>query len=261
MPNTTYYNFPTPADTDLVKDGASAIRSLGNAVDTTTKALNPSTTLGDIEYRSSTANTNTRLGIGSTGNVLTVAGGVPSWAAPAPGGGMTLISETVASAVSSLTFGSIAGTYKQLHLVWSGIRHSTSGGRYDIRLNNNSGSVYAVQMICSLGTSLSTQMELRTAITGGSARAFGDSANGGELRLDVSGYLIIDNYASATKAKTFYGSSNYYNNDSGNFNSTNAYTGVFNSTTAVTSIDIVQVSGGGTFSNTGDTTIRLYGVA
>lgn len=84
MANTTNYNWETPDDTDLVKDGALAIRTLGSSVDTTTKALNPSTTLGDIEYRSSTANTNTRLAIGSTGNVLTVAGGVPTWAAPAP---------------------------------------------------------------------------------------------------------------------------------------------------------------------------------
>jgi hypothetical protein len=80
MANTTNYNWETPDDTDLVKDGAAAIRTLGSSVDTTTKALNPSTTLGDIEYRSSTANTNTRLGIGSTGQVLTVAGGVPTWA-------------------------------------------------------------------------------------------------------------------------------------------------------------------------------------
>jgi hypothetical protein len=80
MANTTNYNWETPDDTDLVKDGAAAIRTLGSSVDTTTKALNPSTTLGDIEYRSSTANTNTRLGIGTTGQVLTVAGGVPTWA-------------------------------------------------------------------------------------------------------------------------------------------------------------------------------------
>jgi hypothetical protein len=80
MANTTNYNWETPDDTDLVKDGAAAIRTLGSSVDTTTKALNPSTTLGDIEYRSSTANTNTRLAIGSTGQVLTVAGGVPTWA-------------------------------------------------------------------------------------------------------------------------------------------------------------------------------------
>jgi len=80
MANTTNYNWETPDDTDLVKDGAAAIRTLGSSIDTTTKALNPETTLGDIAYRSSTANTNTRLAIGSTGQVLTVVGGVPAWA-------------------------------------------------------------------------------------------------------------------------------------------------------------------------------------
>jgi hypothetical protein len=81
MANTTNYNWETPDDTDLVKDGAAAIRTLGSSVDTTTKALNPSTTLGDIEYRSSTANTNTRLGIGTTGQILSVVAGVPAWVA------------------------------------------------------------------------------------------------------------------------------------------------------------------------------------
>ena len=86
MATTTNYSWETPDDTDLVKDGAAAIRTLGSSIDTTTKALNPSTTLGDIEYRSATANTNTRLGIGSTGQVLTVSGGVPTWATAAGGG-------------------------------------------------------------------------------------------------------------------------------------------------------------------------------
>lgn len=87
MASTTNYNWSTPDDTALVKDGAAAIRTLGSSIDTTTKALNPSTTLGDIEYRSATANTNTRLAIGTTGQVLTVAGGVPTWATPSAGGG------------------------------------------------------------------------------------------------------------------------------------------------------------------------------
>jgi len=85
MANTTNYNWETPDDTDLVKDGAAAIRTLGNSIDTTTKNLNPETTTGDIAYRSATANTNTRLPIGSTGQVLTVAAGVPSWATPTTG--------------------------------------------------------------------------------------------------------------------------------------------------------------------------------
>jgi hypothetical protein len=79
MANTTNYNWETPDDTDLVKDGAAAIRTLGNSIDTTTKALNPETTLGDIAYRSATSNTNTRLPIGSSGQILSVSGGVPAW--------------------------------------------------------------------------------------------------------------------------------------------------------------------------------------
>jgi len=81
MATTTNYGWTTPDDTALVKDGAAAIRTLGSSVDTTTKALNPSTTLGDIEYRSSTANTNTRLAIGTTGQILSVVAGVPAWVA------------------------------------------------------------------------------------------------------------------------------------------------------------------------------------
>ena len=83
MATTTNYGWTTPDDTALVKDGASAIRTLGSSVDTTTKNLNPSTTLGDLQYRSATANTNTRLGIGTTGQVLSVVGGVPAWATAA----------------------------------------------------------------------------------------------------------------------------------------------------------------------------------
>jgi len=116
MATTTNYGWETADDTDLVKDGALAMRTLGSAIDTTTKALNPSTTLGDIEYRSATANTNTRLGIGSTGDVLTVAGGVPTWAAPAASGGLILINTTSFSAVSSQSlndvFSSTYDTYK-----------------------------------------------------------------------------------------------------------------------------------------------------
>ncbi len=82
MATTTNYGWTTPDDTALVKDGAAAIRTLGSSVDTTVKNLNPETTLGDIAYRSATSNTNTRLAIGSAGQVLTVAAGVPSWATP-----------------------------------------------------------------------------------------------------------------------------------------------------------------------------------
>jgi hypothetical protein len=131
MATTTNYGWTTPDDTALVKDGAAAIRTLGSSVDTTTKALNPSTTLGDIEYRSSTANTNTRLGIGSTGDVLTVAGGVPSWAAPAGGGsGLTLVQRSTFSNVAgtSTTFdGVFTSTYVNYLISFENLRAANVG--------------------------------------------------------------------------------------------------------------------------------------
>ena len=54
------------------------------------------TTTGDIYYASS-ANTPARLGIGSTGNVLTVASGIPSWAAPAGGGKVLQVVQATSS--------------------------------------------------------------------------------------------------------------------------------------------------------------------
>ena len=114
MATTTNYGWTTPDDTSLVKDGASAIRTLGSSVDTTTKNLNPSTTLGDIEYRSSTANTNTRLGIGSTGQVLTVAGGVPAWATVASAfPASTSYTPTITASSGTATTVTATGSYSQ----------------------------------------------------------------------------------------------------------------------------------------------------
>jgi hypothetical protein len=61
------------------------------------------TTTGDIIYASA-ANTPARLGIGSSGQVLTVSSGIPSWAA-ASGGGKVLqvVSATTSTAVSNNT--------------------------------------------------------------------------------------------------------------------------------------------------------------
>ena len=135
MPSTTNFNWTTPADTDLVKDGAAAIRTLGNNIDaslvdlkggTTNQILaknsntdldfkwvsdatgmtNPMTTTGDIIY-SSSGSTPARLGIGSTGNVLTVSGGLPVWqSAPAAGKLLQLISAVYSTSVAvySTTF-------------------------------------------------------------------------------------------------------------------------------------------------------------
>ena len=135
MATTTNYGWTTPDDTALVKDGAAAIRTLGSSVDTTTKNLNPETTLADIAYRSSTSNVNTRLGIGSTGQVLTVAGGVPSWATPASGS-MTLLSTTTLSG-ATVTISGINQTYKHLFLTMHSVTNATADGRMRIAPNGS----------------------------------------------------------------------------------------------------------------------------
>jgi hypothetical protein len=99
---TTNYGWPMPTSTDLVTDLPADFALFGQPVDTSLKALNPETTLGDISFRSSTSNTNTRLGIGSNGQVLAVASGVPAWATPASGA-MTLITRATFSAVATTT--------------------------------------------------------------------------------------------------------------------------------------------------------------
>jgi hypothetical protein len=146
MATTTNYSWTTPDDTALVKDGAAAIRTLGSSIDTTTKNLNPSTTLGDIEYRSSTANTNTRLGIGSTGNVLTVSGGVPVWSAPAgAGASWTLLNTggTALTGAATITVSGISGQ-NQLFIVYEDASSANAESMFTLRFNADSTTKYNV---------------------------------------------------------------------------------------------------------------------
>jgi hypothetical protein len=76
---TTNYGFVLPTATDLVTDLPADFDVALQGVDTRIKALQPGTTLGDLAYSSATANTNTRLGVGTNGQVLAVSGGVPAW--------------------------------------------------------------------------------------------------------------------------------------------------------------------------------------
>jgi len=187
MATTTNYGWTTPDDTALVKDGASAIRSLGTSVDTTTKNLNPSTTLGDIEYRSSTANTNTRLGIGTTGQVLAVSGGVPAWTTISSGG-MTLLGTINLATTSSIT--GISGSYNRLFLNCYGVQ----GSAFAIRPNASSTSCTglahenangAVQSDAYNGQSIQTRNSWNSSQSG-----------------SVS--VSIDNYADTTSVKPFH---------------------------------------------------------
>ena len=222
----------------------------------------PLTTKGDI-YGFSTVDA--RIPIGSNDQVLTddstQALGL-KWATPSSGG-MTLISETVANANSSISFTSL-GSYKQLLLIYSGIRHSTTGSEFSIRLNNSSATVYSGHSTKTNTTTLTSQgfNDVSIAFVGDSndVTTMGISSNYSSTGGDVNGHLYIDNYTSTTKYKSFYGTVGYYQNAGGYHNSA-FYDGIFKSTSAITSIDIVRLSGTATLSNDTSTTIRLYGIS
>jgi hypothetical protein len=138
MATTTNYGWTTPDDTALVKDGAAAIRTLGSSVDTTVKALSPGTTAGDVDYYTA-ATTKTRLGIGSTGQVLTVAAGVPSWATISAGGITSIATGTLSG--TTTTISSISGSYKNLYLQIVGPLIGT-GSPLTYTVNGDTGSQY-----------------------------------------------------------------------------------------------------------------------
>jgi hypothetical protein len=336
MATTTNYGWTTPNDTDLVKDGASAIRSLGQSIDTTfaelkggtsgqmlTKASNADldlvwvtpeigditsitatspltgggttgavtvgiqagsttqsgalqltdstsststttaatpnsvktsfdlataaipkstvTTAGDVIYATGSS-TVTRLGIGSTGQVLTVAGGVPSWAA-AGGGGMTSIASGSMSG-ATVNLSSIAGTYNALRLVVFNWGPVSVNNNLLLQFNTDTGTTY----VSEVGYTLAADSNANASsirMTGGTA-----TTSNGIIVTDIPNYASSLPYKYATIG-------GLTTPGSGGTATRSAFVnGFWNNTAAITSIQL-KVSGGGNH-NAG--TYILYGV-
>jgi hypothetical protein len=142
MATTTNYGWTTPDNTDLVKDGALAIRTLGSAVDATVFAnagAGIAKTIVDAQgdiIAGTAADTVARLAVGANDTVLTADSSTATglkWAAPASGGGMTLLQSGTLSG-STTTLSSIPGTYVNLFLVINDYYPSTSSA-YTVRCN------------------------------------------------------------------------------------------------------------------------------
>jgi hypothetical protein len=183
--------------------------------------------------------------------------------------GMTLISEQVASANSSISFSSIPGTYKQLILIWYGIYHSANGSFFPIRFNNDStASAYLTNSMSGTGSlAFRSGVSQDSYIAGdGSSFAtipFGESVTNSTTNLVTmaQGVLTIDNYASTTKNKNFQTNYAYYKNAATVGYANVQMLGQWINTGAITSIDIVRGGGSATFTNATSTSIRLYGVS
>lgn len=142
MANTTNFNWETPDDTDLVKDGAAAIRTLGSAIDTSLVDLKGGTTNQvlaknsntDMDFKwvadasgipatifdakgdlivASAADTAARLPVGTNGYTLVADSAEATglkWAAPAGGGKVLQVVEGVLTAGVSTTSSTFADT-------------------------------------------------------------------------------------------------------------------------------------------------------
>jgi hypothetical protein len=199
----------------------------------TTGMTNPMTTTGDTIY-SSSGSTPARLGIGTTGQVLTVSGGLPSWATPASGGGMTLLSTTTLSGTSTV-ISSISQSYKQLYIVGSGITFSASANFF-VSPNSSSGNIEAS------GTSGAN------AVTASDIYVFTDNSLASN---SSNGFVVqIDNYTSTNRKPI-----EWYGNHASGSRATIAGGCAIHSA-AITSLQFRTVGGTATLGGT----ILLYGV-
>jgi hypothetical protein len=106
MATSPIYSWPEPDNTDLVKNGALAIRTMGDAIDTTMGTMVAKTIVdakGDI-IAATAADTVSRLAVGTNGQTLVADSSTATglkWAAAS--GGLTLIKRASFSAVSTTT--------------------------------------------------------------------------------------------------------------------------------------------------------------
>jgi len=212
---------------------------------------------GDI-IAATAADAVARLAVGANDTVLTADSSTATgikWAAPAAGGGLTLISETVASGATTLSLSSIPSTYKQLLLEWSGIKFNSAVEQgVFTRFNNDSGSNYATLSSRSNDSAISTNRAL-----GSDADIYLLYSNVvyTELEKMGAGWLLIDNYSSTSKFKKYQAIYAFYN---GGANQVYTLNGTYKSTTAISSIDFLRTSTA-TWSNDTNTSIRLYGIS
>jgi hypothetical protein len=147
------------------------------------------TTTGDIIYASG-ADTPARLAVGSTDDVLTVAGGVPTWAAPAGGGGKnySLLGTADLSGVNTYTVTGLAG-YDSIFLRFEYVTcYDTGGNSTYIRLNSIT-SGYTQNAMTLTNTSYTTQ-SVSSAIV--SVAYLKLMSNGSSNLQSLHGYMKIE---------------------------------------------------------------------
>jgi hypothetical protein len=214
--------------------------------DTRYVAKSLTTTTGDIIYASA-ANTPARLGVGSSGQVLSVSSGIPAWSTPS--GGMTLLSTTTLSGAST-TVSSIAQTYNSLYIRIYNVNVSSAAGIY-MRINGTSN-------LCTTFLSISVTSTWEGTTTNdwqiyGKGNGAGDQVRAASTT--NAGLITIDNYASTTSHKPMLGSSSYASPNVSVSPTGGLFQGAAVTNSAITSLQFHTSAG--TFSAG---TVEIYGV-
>lgn len=252
MATTTNYSWATPDDTDLVKDGAAAIRTLGSSIDTTVFANAGAAVAksiidakGDLIVGTAD-NTVDRLGVGTDGQIL-VADSVEAtglkWATPAGSGGQTLLSTTTLSGATTTV--TVVGGYKDLKVVVFGCTNATTSGRFRIAPNGSTN------ITTQTGTGVANNTSVyNNFVQLGYLQTFD---NPSYLDPDNVFQLEIYNYTSTTAHKV-HRFSNFYQGGGPNYNVEN-WGGGINTTSAITSLVFSNAAGNWTAG-----TVLVYGV-
>jgi hypothetical protein len=189
---TSNFGWQMPTSTDLVTDLPADFAVFGQAVDTSMADLlggttgqvlkknsntnmdfvwsadsagmtNPMTTTGDMIY-SSSGSTPARLGIGTSGQVVTVAGGVPTWATPASPStakNFSLLNAGGTSLSGSTTTVSGISGIDQIMVIIHDCSTGTTTANIEVLLNSDTGSNYrrAGQSITTTVTTLAAKID------------------------------------------------------------------------------------------------------
>jgi hypothetical protein len=213
-------------------------------VDLTTKTDKSTlTTTGDIYYASS-ANTPARLGIGSASQVLTVSGGVPTWAAPAGGGAnWSLLNSggTALSGAATVTVSGISGKDKIMILI-EAAKGTGAQNAVFVRLNTDTGNNYYIAG--SLYESASSYAAANLGVLYGLDTASRIAPHSTNANSEVAGYYLVTGCnAAGVKVFNSVGSATAA---SGSSNAQMILGGYYNSSSTISSISI--------FNNTGNFT-------